>query len=187
MALAYFSLGERAEEDAQCLPHRLLRLARRGDRRVTSSPAPPRTRRPCKQYVGGLRGGRLRRADPLPLLRRSRPGRPARRRRRPLSLRRRRRAMADDLPILLFAAPAELEAWLEENHGGSAGLWLKIAKKGSGVDERQLRRGARAGALLRLDRQPEARLRRDLLPAALHAAAAAGQVVADQPRRRPRR
>lgn len=42
--------------------------------------------------------------------------------------------MADDLPILLFAAPADLEAWLEENHAGSAGLWLKIAKKDSGAE-----------------------------------------------------
>ena len=42
--------------------------------------------------------------------------------------------MADDLPILLFASPADLEAWLEENHAGSAGLWLKIAKKDSGVE-----------------------------------------------------
>lgn len=42
--------------------------------------------------------------------------------------------MADDLPIHLFATPADLEAWLEENHADSAGLWLKIAKKGSGVE-----------------------------------------------------
>src|SRR5690349_15812214 len=40
--------------------------------------------------------------------------------------------MADDLPILLFAGPGELEAWLEKNGGSSAGVWLKIAKKGSG-------------------------------------------------------
>jgi len=39
----------------------------------------------------------------------------------------------DELPIVLFAAPAELEAWLEDEHASSAGLWLKIAKKGSGV------------------------------------------------------
>ncbi len=39
--------------------------------------------------------------------------------------------MADELPILLFAAPAELEAWLEENHDSSQGVWLKIAKKGA--------------------------------------------------------
>lgn len=38
--------------------------------------------------------------------------------------------MPDELPILLFATPAELEAWLEENHSESEGLWLKIAKKG---------------------------------------------------------
>lgn len=42
--------------------------------------------------------------------------------------------MADDLPILLFASQVELEAWLEANHDGSPGLWLKIAKKGSGVE-----------------------------------------------------
>ncbi|HET9677861.1 MAG TPA: YdeI/OmpD-associated family protein [Solirubrobacterales bacterium] len=39
--------------------------------------------------------------------------------------------MADDLPILLFAGPDELEAWLEESHASSQGVWLKIAKKGA--------------------------------------------------------
>jgi len=39
--------------------------------------------------------------------------------------------MPDELPILLFATPAELEAWLEESHAESPGLWLKIAKKGT--------------------------------------------------------
>ncbi len=39
--------------------------------------------------------------------------------------------MADDLPVVLFAGPAELEAWLEDNHAASQGLWLKIAKKGA--------------------------------------------------------
>jgi len=42
--------------------------------------------------------------------------------------------MADDLPILLFVSKGELEAWLEENHADAEGLWLKIAKKGSGVE-----------------------------------------------------
>jgi uncharacterized protein YdeI (YjbR/CyaY-like superfamily) len=42
--------------------------------------------------------------------------------------------MADDLPILSFVSPLDLEAWLEENHASSPGLWLKIAKKGSGVE-----------------------------------------------------
>lgn len=41
--------------------------------------------------------------------------------------------MADDLPIALFATLAELEAWLADRHASSDGLWLKIAKKGSGV------------------------------------------------------
>jgi uncharacterized protein YdeI (YjbR/CyaY-like superfamily) len=38
---------------------------------------------------------------------------------------------AEELPVHLFASPAELEAWLEENHGSSQGVWLKIAKKGA--------------------------------------------------------
>ena len=42
--------------------------------------------------------------------------------------------MPDELPIVLFAAPADLEAWLEEEHAEAAGIWLKIAKKGSGVE-----------------------------------------------------
>ncbi len=42
--------------------------------------------------------------------------------------------MADDLPILLFATPGELEGWLEQSHASSPGFWLKIAKKGSGVE-----------------------------------------------------
>jgi uncharacterized protein YdeI (YjbR/CyaY-like superfamily) len=42
--------------------------------------------------------------------------------------------MPDELPIVLFATPGELEVWLEENHVASSGAWLKIAKKGSGVE-----------------------------------------------------
>lgn len=41
--------------------------------------------------------------------------------------------MADDLPLAFFATPAELEAWFEDEHESSAGIQLKIAKKGSGV------------------------------------------------------
>ncbi|MGW1230411.1 YdeI/OmpD-associated family protein [Streptomyces sp. NPDC002530] len=32
-----------------------------------------------------------------------------------------------------FSGPAALEAWLEEHHDSRDGLWLKIAKRGSGV------------------------------------------------------
>jgi uncharacterized protein YdeI (YjbR/CyaY-like superfamily) len=42
--------------------------------------------------------------------------------------------MADELPTVSFASPAELETWLEENHDRSEGLWLKIAKKDSGIE-----------------------------------------------------
>ncbi|HEX4496445.1 MAG TPA: YdeI/OmpD-associated family protein [Thermoanaerobaculia bacterium] len=36
------------------------------------------------------------------------------------------------LPILAFASPAKWEEWLQKHHKTSKGLWLKIAKKGSG-------------------------------------------------------
>jgi uncharacterized protein YdeI (YjbR/CyaY-like superfamily) len=38
----------------------------------------------------------------------------------------------DGLPQLSFASAAEWEAWLEEHHDSSEGVWLKIAKKESG-------------------------------------------------------
>jgi uncharacterized protein YdeI (YjbR/CyaY-like superfamily) len=39
-----------------------------------------------------------------------------------------------ELPIMPFASREEWEAWLEEEHAASEGLWLKIAKKGSGIE-----------------------------------------------------
>jgi uncharacterized protein YdeI (YjbR/CyaY-like superfamily) len=38
------------------------------------------------------------------------------------------------LPIVPFASRDAWEAWLEEHHATSDGLWLKIAKKGSGIE-----------------------------------------------------
>ena len=38
-----------------------------------------------------------------------------------------------DLPVLAFADQAALEAWLDEHHETAPGLYVKIAKKGSGV------------------------------------------------------
>ena len=34
---------------------------------------------------------------------------------------------------LLFSDAAAWERWLEENHDSSDGVWLKIAKKGTGI------------------------------------------------------
>jgi uncharacterized protein YdeI (YjbR/CyaY-like superfamily) len=39
-----------------------------------------------------------------------------------------------ELPIIPFASREAWEAWLEEHHATSDGLWLKIAKKGSGLE-----------------------------------------------------
>ncbi len=41
--------------------------------------------------------------------------------------------MPEELPIVPFVSPVELEAWLEEVHATSQGIWLKIAKKESGL------------------------------------------------------
>ena len=39
----------------------------------------------------------------------------------------------DELPIITYATQAEWETWLAEHHADTAGLWLKIAKKVSGI------------------------------------------------------
>jgi uncharacterized protein YdeI (YjbR/CyaY-like superfamily) len=40
----------------------------------------------------------------------------------------------DGKPVLAFASQAEWEAWLDAEHGGSDGVWVKFAKKGSGME-----------------------------------------------------
>jgi uncharacterized protein YdeI (YjbR/CyaY-like superfamily) len=46
-----------------------------------------------------------------------------------------RRIAADDgLPTIFLASAAEWEQWLEDNHTVSDGVWIKMAKKGSGID-----------------------------------------------------
>ncbi|MEV8319102.1 YdeI/OmpD-associated family protein [Streptomyces sp. NPDC059900] len=39
----------------------------------------------------------------------------------------------DSLTVMTFADAARLAAWLDEHHAGSPGVWVKLAKKGSGV------------------------------------------------------
>ena len=42
-------------------------------------------------------------------------------------------AVKPDLPIVPFASRGAWEEWLEERHASSDGVWLKIARKGSGI------------------------------------------------------
>lgn len=42
-------------------------------------------------------------------------------------------SITKDLPIISFASFEEWEKWLAENHGSSSGIWIKFAKKGSGI------------------------------------------------------
>jgi uncharacterized protein YdeI (YjbR/CyaY-like superfamily) len=41
---------------------------------------------------------------------------------------------ADGLPVLAFASAADWRAWLAENHSSAPGVWVSIAKKGSGIE-----------------------------------------------------
>ncbi|HYI80847.1 MAG TPA: hypothetical protein VEW67_08310, partial [Thermoleophilaceae bacterium] len=41
---------------------------------------------------------------------------------------------SDDLPVLPFPSQQAWEKWLEKHHEDSSGLWLKIAKKASGIE-----------------------------------------------------
>jgi len=40
----------------------------------------------------------------------------------------------DGKPILAFASQGEWEAWLDAEHASAEGVWIKFAKKGSGVE-----------------------------------------------------
>ena len=41
--------------------------------------------------------------------------------------------MPQDLPTLAFPSADDWDAWLAENHAASDGLWIRIAKKASGI------------------------------------------------------
>jgi uncharacterized protein YdeI (YjbR/CyaY-like superfamily) len=41
--------------------------------------------------------------------------------------------MKDDLPVIPFATPSEFVAWLDEHHATADGVWIKMAKKASGI------------------------------------------------------
>ncbi len=41
---------------------------------------------------------------------------------------------ADGLPVLAFSSAEEWRAWLEGNHSSAAGVWVSIAKKGTGIE-----------------------------------------------------
>lgn len=42
-------------------------------------------------------------------------------------------APGGELPIISFPTPSAWSAWLESNHASSRGLWLRLAKKASGI------------------------------------------------------
>ncbi len=43
-------------------------------------------------------------------------------------------ARNDTPPVLTFASATSWEQWLRKHHSDPSGLWLKIAKKDSGID-----------------------------------------------------
>lgn len=43
-------------------------------------------------------------------------------------------AADDGLPTIFVATPAEWDTWLEDHHAESTGVWIKMAKKDSGIE-----------------------------------------------------
>jgi uncharacterized protein YdeI (YjbR/CyaY-like superfamily) len=43
-------------------------------------------------------------------------------------------ATDDRPPTLAFPPASEWERWLEDDHGAAEGAWLKLAKKGTGIE-----------------------------------------------------
>ena len=43
------------------------------------------------------------------------------------------KSLPPELATLQFASPREWESWLERNHATAPGVWMKLAKKGSGI------------------------------------------------------
>ena len=84
MGLAYFALGDDAEADADAyLTDYYAWLGEEIAGYIAGCAA--KDAETVRQYVSAFDGRRLRRADPLPVLERPRPGRPAGRRARHLS------------------------------------------------------------------------------------------------------
>ena len=61
-----------------------------------------------------------------------------------------------DLPVIPFESREAWEAWLEKHHATSGGLWVKFAKKNSGIESN------RYAILYRIQdaKKPETRARR---------------------------
>jgi uncharacterized protein YdeI (YjbR/CyaY-like superfamily) len=43
------------------------------------------------------------------------------------------RKALNDLPVIMFQQQKDWAAWLDKNHASSPGVWLKLAKKASGI------------------------------------------------------
>ena len=85
-------------------------------------------------------------------------------------------------PRIPFPSSSEWEQWLEDNHAGSEGVWVKMAKKDSGIESVRYPEVLESALCFGwIDGRREA-LDERLLPPAVHAPARAQQVVADQPR-----
>jgi uncharacterized protein YdeI (YjbR/CyaY-like superfamily) len=45
-----------------------------------------------------------------------------------------RRIADDGLPTIAFRSAADWERWLEDNHATADGVWIKVAKKATGIE-----------------------------------------------------
>jgi len=74
-----------------------------------------------------------------------------------------------DRLIISFGSHHEWEAWLADHHTASSGLWLKIAKKGSGIQTVSHLEALDVALCYGWHRWSEGQVRRRLLSAAVYA------------------
>ena len=128
VGLAYYSLGPDAEENANAyLRHYYAWLGEDLSKMIADSAA--KDAETVGKYLQAYEQAGCDELIFFPSSSDSDPGRPARR-----SAALKPRRWPDDLPVLSFESAAKMEAWLERSHGDSDGIWLKIAKKGAGVE-----------------------------------------------------
>ena len=87
-----------------------------------------------------------------------------------------------DLPIIPFASAGAWEEWLDEHHATSGGLWLKFAKKGSGIETVSFAEALDVALCYGWIDSQRDRFDEDYYPAAVHPAQPQEQVVQGQPR-----
>ena len=88
------------------------------------------------------------------------------------------RAAVDGMPVLRFAHQKDWAVWLDKNHALSSGVCLRLAKRLPAYNPYPT--PTRSKRLCAMDGRPEAKRRRIVLVAEIHAARCERHLVQDQ-------